>query len=250
RGPRARSTADWPRPGCPRTNTRRRRPPHPPSRARSGCGRRPTGRSTRARCCSAAARSIDDCGTARRSGPPWSNSVYMTVEALVFDAYGTLYDVHSVVQRCESCFPGKGTQLSQLWRGMQLEYTWQRSLMQRYVPFSQVTREALAYACAALGLELSVERMEALLSEYLRLEPFPEVPAALEHLKVKRAILSNGSPDLLDPLVRNSGLRFDAVLSVDELKIYKPAPQVYELAFRRLNVAEEHIVFVSSHCWD
>ena len=174
----------------------------------------------------------------------------MTLDALVFDAYGTLYDVHSVVQRCESCFPGKGTQLSQLWRGKQLEYTWQRSLMQRYVPFSQVTREALAYACAALGLELSVERMEALLSEYLRLEPFPEVPAALEHLKMKRAILSNGSPDLLDPLVRNSGLRFDAVLSVDELKIYKPAPQVYELAVRRLNVAKERIGFVSSNCWD
>jgi 2-haloacid dehalogenase len=174
----------------------------------------------------------------------------MSVEALVFDAYGTLYDVHSVVQRCESCFPGKGTQLSQLWRAKQLEYTWQRSLMQRYVPFSQVTREALAYACAALGLELSVERMEALLSEYLRLEPFPEVPAALERLKMKRAILSNGSPDLLDPLVRNSGLRFDAVLSVDELKIYKPAPQVYELAVRRLGVGKERIGFVSSNCWD
>jgi 2-haloacid dehalogenase len=174
----------------------------------------------------------------------------MSVEALVFDAYGTLYDVHSVVQRCESCFPGKGTQLSQLWRAKQLEYTWQRSLMQRYVPFSQVTREALAYACAALGLELSVERMEALLSEYLRLEPFPEVPAALERLKMKRAILSNGSPDLLDPLVRNSGLRFDAVLSVDELKIYKPAPQVYELAVRRLGVRKERIGFVSSNCWD
>ena len=122
--------------------------------------------------------------------------------------------------------------------------------MQRYVPFSQVTREALAYACAALGLELSVERMEALLSEYLRLEPFPEVPAALERMKMKRAILSNGSPDLLDPLVRSSGLRFDAVLSVDELKIFKPAPQVYELAVRRLNLPKERIGFVSSNCWD
>jgi len=174
----------------------------------------------------------------------------MSVQALVFDAYGTLYDVHSVVRRCESCFPGKGTQLSQLWRSRQLEYTWQRSLMQRYVPFSQVTREALAYACAALGLELSVERMEALLAEYLRLEPFPEVPAALERMKMKRAILSNGSPDLLDPLVRSSGLRFDAVLSVDELKIFKPAPQVYELAVRRLNLPKERIGFVSSNCWD
>jgi 2-haloacid dehalogenase len=74
------------------------------------------------------------------------------VSALVFDAYGTLYDVHSVIRRCETCFPGKGMQLSQLWRAKQLEYTWQRSLMQRYVPFSQVTREALAYSCAALGL--------------------------------------------------------------------------------------------------
>jgi len=174
----------------------------------------------------------------------------MALEALVFDAYGTLYDVHSVMRRCEAMFPGRHVELSQLWRAKQLEYTWQRSLMQRYVPFSQVTREALAYACAALGLELSVERMEALLSEYLRLEPFPEVPAALERMKMKRAILSNGSPDLLDPLVRSSGLRFDAVLSVDELKIFKPAPQVYELAVRRLNLPKERIGFVSSNCWD
>jgi len=174
----------------------------------------------------------------------------MRVEALVFDAYGTLYDVHSVVQRCESCFPGKGTQLSQLWRAKQLEYTWQRSLMQRYVPFSVVTREALAYACAALRLELSVQVMEALLSEYLRLEPFPEVAAALDRLKMRKAILSNGSPDLLEPLVRNSGLHLDAVLSVDALRVYKPAPQVYELAVKALRVPKERIGFVSSNCWD
>lgn len=173
----------------------------------------------------------------------------MRVEALVFDAYGTLYDVHSVIRRCETCFPGKGMQLSQLWRAKQLEYTWQRSLMQRYVPFSQVTREALAYSCQALGLSHR-EHEEALMAEYVRLSPFPEVPAALERLRMKRAILSNGSPDLLDPLVRNSGLEFDAVLSVDELKIYKPAPQVYELAVKRLKVPKERIGFVSSNCWD
>ena len=170
-------------------------------------------------------------------------------DALVFDAYGTLYDVHSVMRRCETCFPGKGTQLSQLWRAKQLEYTWQRSLMRRYVPFSQVTREALAYSCEALGLSLR-EHEEALMAEYLRLAPFPEVAKALQRLKVKRAILSNGSPDLLDPLVRNSGLKFDAVLSVDELKVYKPAPQVYELAVKRLGVGKERISFVSSNCWD
>ncbi|HZE59240.1 MAG TPA: haloacid dehalogenase type II [Burkholderiales bacterium] len=173
----------------------------------------------------------------------------MRVDALVFDAYGTLYDVHSVMRRCESCFPANGMQLSQLWRAKQLEYTWQRSLMQRYVPFSQVTREALAYSCAALGLDAG-PHAAALMEEYLHLAPFPEVPAALERLKMKRAILSNGSPDLLDPLVRNSGLRFDAVLSVDELKIYKPAPQVYALAVKRLGVPKERIGFVSSNCWD
>jgi 2-haloacid dehalogenase len=173
----------------------------------------------------------------------------MSIEALVFDAYGTLYDVHSVMRRCEACFPGKGTALSQLWRAKQLEYTWQRSLMQRYVPFSTVTREALVYSCAALGLD-ATPHVDTLMAEYLALAPFPEVPKALSRLTMKKAILSNGSPDLLDPLVRNSGLRFDAVLSVDELKVYKPAPQVYELAVRRLGKPKERIGFVSSNCWD
>lgn len=173
----------------------------------------------------------------------------MSIEALVFDAYGTLYDVHSVMRRCEACFPGKGAALSQLWRAKQLEYTWQRSLMQRYVPFSTVTREALAYSCAALGLD-ATPHLDALMAEYLALAPFPEVPKALSRLTMKKAILSNGSPDMLDPLVRHSGLRFDAVLSVDELKVYKPAPQVYELAVRRLATPKERIGFVSSNCWD
>jgi len=173
----------------------------------------------------------------------------MRVEALVFDAYGTLYDVHSVVRRCETCFPGKGTALSQLWRAKQLEYTWQRSLMQRYAPFSQVTREALAYSCAALGLQLG-EHEQALMEEYLRLAPFPEVRPALARLAGKKAILSNGSPDLLEPLVRNSRLHFDAVLSVDELRIYKPAPQVYALGPRALSLPASELLFVSSNAWD
>ena len=172
----------------------------------------------------------------------------MQPEAFVFDAYGTLYDVHSVTARCESCFPGKGAQLSMLWRAKQLEYTWQRSLMQRYVPFSTVTREALAYACEALELELSVARMEALMSEYLSLSIYPEVRSTIQKLGKKKAILSNGSPDILLPLVKNSGLAFDAVISVDELKVYKPAPQVYQLAVNKLNT--RNIGFVSSNCWD
>ena len=173
----------------------------------------------------------------------------MRPEALVFDAYGTLFDVHSVLQRCESCWPGKGAAVSQAWRAKQLEYTWQRSLMQRYVPFSTVTRDALAYACEALGLDLTAAQLEGLMGEYLMLAAYPDVPGALQKLKGRKlAILSNGSPDMLLPLVKNSGLEFDAVISVDALKIFKPAPQVYEIATRQLGT--RNIGFVSSNCWD
>ena len=175
----------------------------------------------------------------------------MSLEALVFDAYGTLFDVHSVMRRCEAFFPGRHAALSQLWRAKQLEYTWLRSLMRRYAPFSTVTREALAHACQALGLELTAERMEALMAEYNMLSPYAEVPKALSSFgELKKAILSNGSPDMLEPLVAHSGLELDAVISVDQLKVYKPAPQVYELAPRKLGVPREKIGFVSSNCWD
>ena len=172
----------------------------------------------------------------------------MTPAALVFDAYGTLYDVHSVQARCESFWPGKGGALSQLWRSKQLEYTWQRSLMRRYVPFSAVTRDALAYACQALGLTLAAGQAEDLMQEYLKLAMFPDVAGALQKLAGKKAILSNGSPDMLLPLVSHSKLSFEAVISVDEAKIFKPAPEVYELAVKRLGT--KSIGFVSSNCWD
>ena len=172
----------------------------------------------------------------------------MAAEAFVFDAYGTLYDVHSVAARCESYWPGKGASVSQLWRAKQLEYTWQRSLMRRYEPFSSVTRAALSYACAALRLELEGAQVDALMEEYTRLALYPEARAALSRLKGKKAILSNGSPDMLLPLVENSALPFDAVMSVDEVKVFKPAPEVYELAVRRLRT--ERVAFISSNCWD
>lgn len=168
---------------------------------------------------------------------------------MVFDAYGTLYDVHSVLRRCDSFFAGRGAQLSQLWRAKQLEYTWQRSLMERYAPFSIVTREALAYACETLGLDLTAERMEALMGEYNMLSVYPDVHAAFSRFRhMKKAILSNGSPDMLDPLVAQSGLELDAVISVDDVKVYKPAPQVYEHAATVLGT--HNIGFVSSNCWD
>lgn len=172
----------------------------------------------------------------------------MAAEAFVFDAYGTLYDVHSVAARCESYWPGKGASVSQLWRAKQLEYTWQRSLMRRYEPFSSVTRAALSYACAALRLELEGAQVDALLEEYTRLALYPEARAALSRLRGKKAILSNGSPDMLLPLVENSALPFDAVMSVDEVKVFKPAPEVYELAVRRLRT--ESVAFISANCWD
>lgn len=171
--------------------------------------------------------------------------------AFVFDAYGTLFDVHSVQARCEAFWPGRGAQLSQTWRSKQLEYTWQRSLMRRYAPFSQVTEDALLYSCALLGLKIDGTQQQALMAEYRRLALFADVPAAMKGMKAaKRAILTNGSPDMIDPLVAQSGLKLDAVLSVDALKVYKPAPEVYQLAVDRLGVRKEEIGFVSSNGWD
>ena len=177
------------------------------------------------------------------------------LHALVFDAYGTLFDVHSVVALCEQSWPGKGAALSQLWRAKQLEYTWQRSLMRRYEDFSRVTEAALRYACAALGLQLDEERRRRLTDAYLALATFPEVGealAGLKAMKLRLAILSNGSPAMLRPVVAHAGLRglIGTVISVDQGKIYKPAPAVYRLAMERLRVPKAAIGFVSSNCWD
>ena len=177
----------------------------------------------------------------------------MNPRALVFDAYGTLFDVHSVAQRCESFWPGEGARISQLWRAKQLEWTWHRSLMRRYVPFSQVTRDALAYACAALRVGLDEKKASVLMQDYRALALYPDVRAGIDTLRAARhklAILTNGSPDMIQPLVAQSGLAFDAVLSVDEAKVFKPAPEVYGLATIRLGAAPGEIGFVSSNCWD
>jgi 2-haloacid dehalogenase len=177
----------------------------------------------------------------------------MKLEALVFDAYGTLYDVHSVIALCERCWPGKGAALSQLWRAKQLEYTWLRSLMQRYADFGRVTEDGLRHACAALKLDLADAQVAALMQQYLQLELYAEAREALVALSGRKlAILSNGSPAMLEPLVAGSGLgsMLHAVLSVDEVRIYKPDPRVYQLAVDRLGVPKAAIGFVSSNCWD
>jgi 2-haloacid dehalogenase len=173
--------------------------------------------------------------------------------ALVFDAYGTLFDVHSVTATAESAWPGSGAALSQLWRTKQLEYTWLRSLMGRYEDFAHVTEAALRYACASLKLEYDDAKRARLMQAYLRLATFPEVGDALRRLRgIRLAILSNGSPAMLEPVVLNAGLHgvITDVLSVDEAKIFKPDPRVYQIAVDRLGVPAKAIGFVSSNCWD
>ncbi|MCZ7563958.1 MAG: haloacid dehalogenase type II [Burkholderiales bacterium] len=175
------------------------------------------------------------------------------IKALVFDAYGTLFDVHSVARLCDELWPGKGAALSQLWRTKQLEYTWQRSLMQRYEDFSHVTRAGLRFACKALGLTLGRAAEARLMDAYLHLATYPEVAQALKALASRKlAILSNGAPAMLEPVVANAGLAhtLDAVLSVDALRVYKPDPRVYALAVEKLGVPTGAIGFVSSNCWD
>ena len=175
------------------------------------------------------------------------------IRAILFDAYGTLFDVHSVIRRCDELFPGKGSVLSQLWRTKQLEYTWLRSLMARYEDFDSVTRAALRFACRALGLPCSEATEAALLEEYLRLSPYGDVREALDLLRGYRlAILSNGSPAMLNALVSNAGFEstFHRVLSVHALRIFKPHPSVYQWGVESLGVSKEQIAFVSSNFWD
>ncbi len=175
------------------------------------------------------------------------------MRALVFDAYGTLFDVRSVMSRCEEVFPGHGSDLTTLWRSKQLQYTWLRSLMTKYEDFWQITRDGLTFACRSLGQDATPEQIDYLMQAYLSLNPFPEVVAALDALSgIPCSILSNGTPTMLQSAVRSAGLdgRFLHILSVDEVRIYKPSPVVYQLAEKHLGIERHQIGFVSSNCWD
>ncbi len=176
------------------------------------------------------------------------------LSALAFDAYGTLFDVHSVIAACEAAFPSHGEALSRLWRAKQLEYTWLLSLMDRYEDFWCVTEKALTYACQQLGLPCDPATRTRLLESYNHLSAYPEVPAALVRLAANRklVILSNGTPQMLAAVTRATGLTavFDELISVEAVGIYKPSPCVYALLPQRLGVPPEAIGFVSSNAFD
>jgi len=172
--------------------------------------------------------------------------------AFLFDAYGTLFDVHSVIE-AGRVITSDPQALSALWRQKQLEYTWLRSLMDSYVDFWEVTQAALSFAFRRLGLQPSPAQATELMEAYLSLATFPDVPPALERLGgVPLGILSNGSPRMLEAAVRSSGLEgiFAHVLSVDAVRVYKPSPRVYELGPRAFGLAAREILFVSSNAWD
>jgi 2-haloacid dehalogenase len=175
------------------------------------------------------------------------------IDAYVFDAYGTLFDVHAVSALAERLAAGRGPALVQLWRAKQLEYTWLTNLMERRHDFAQVTKEALDYALAALDVPLEPAARNDLANAWLDLAPFPDAKETLQRLAGKpRWILSNGTRAMLDPLIAHSGLgeHLEGVLSVDAAGSYKPSPRVYALVSDRLRLQPERIGFVSANCWD
>jgi 2-haloacid dehalogenase len=176
------------------------------------------------------------------------------IRACVFDAYGTVFDYASAAARCRDELGDDFARLTQLWREKQLQYTWLRGLQGRHADFWEVTGDALDFALETLGIAKPALR-ERLMNLYLTLEPFPEVPDVLRRLRaagLRTAILSNGSPRMLAAAVEGAGLAglFDAVLSVEEVGVYKPHPKVYQLAVDRLGIAPGEIAFQSSNAWD
>ncbi len=186
-----------------------------------------------------------------RAGPPSSGPF----RAVVFDAYGTMFDVHSVATLAEQLWPGRGDALSQLWRSKQLEYSWLRAMSDRYKPFSEVTRDALRYAGARLGLALDPAIETRLMNQYASLSAFPENLAALQALKaagLPLGLLSNGNREMLEVSIRSAGMAdlFDRVLSSSEVGTFKTMDRLYALGPEAFGCRARQILFVSANGWD
>ena len=175
------------------------------------------------------------------------------IKAIIFDAYGTLFDVNSAAEKCKDKIGNKWEKFADYWRTTQLEYTWLRSLMNRHKDFLQVTEESLYKSMKKFEIDLSMKN--ELLSLYKVLSTFKEVPEVLKKLKEKKyklGILSNGTPYLLEELIKSNNLQniFDDVFSIEEVGIYKPDSKVYEIPIRKYKIKKEEVVFLSANTWD
>ncbi len=175
------------------------------------------------------------------------------IKAIIFDAYGTLFDVNSAAEKCKDKIGNKWEAFASYWRTTQLEYTWLRSLMKKHKDFWQITEDSLDKSMKAFKID--IEMKNELLNLYKILSPYPEVKDTLEKLKEKKyklAILSNGTPSLLNELVKSNDLQnvFDDIFSIEEVKIYKPSSEVYDMPIKKYNIKYEEVAFLSANTWD
>ena len=177
----------------------------------------------------------------------------MKPKAIVFDAYGTLFDVNSAAEKCKSKIGNKWESFANFWRTTQLEYTWLRSLMKKHKNFWQITEDSLDKSMKVFNIDNNLKN--ELLNLYKILSPYPEVKRVLKNLKERKfklAILSNGTPELLNDLVQKNDLNnlFDDLFSIEEVQIYKPDSKVYDLPVKKYNIKPNEIVFLSANTWD
>ena len=177
----------------------------------------------------------------------------MKTKSIIFDAYGTLFDVNSAAKKCKDKIGNKWENFANFWRTTQLEYTWLRSLMKRHKNFWQVTEDSLDKSMKVFGIDAALKN--DLLNLYKALSPYPEVKEVLEKLKNKNyrlAILSNGTPSLLGELVESNDLNnlFDDLFSIEDVKIYKPDSKVYDLPVKKYNIKPDEVTFLSANTWD
>ncbi len=175
------------------------------------------------------------------------------IKAIIFDAYGTLFDVNSAAEKCKDKIGDKWESFANFWRTTQLEYTWLRSLMKRHKDFWQITEDSLDKSMKTFNIDASMKN--ELLNLYKVLSPFKEVPETLKKLKEKNfklAILSNGTPSLLKELVKSNNLDklFDNLFSIEEVGIYKPDSKVYDLPIKKYKIKRNEVAFLSANTWD